>query len=311
MRRGMTLIELLVVLGVLAMLAALTVPTSARYMALARRSVCANNLRQLATMIKITAQNKWNQHGVNRVIQYIDKDFWPGMVAAEVNAPVGGVFMCPESTKSSTTGHPNLLYRSGIDLNVFVPFDPSEFLCCSRRGVDDAGEPYTEYCIEENPGVKSKWTHQSCCGVASWSTNDGIWRVYDRIDEDGMRTVVLVYYDCWWPNELWVNGEFCWDNLQSHVNVPLKFKAVGTNYAYNVLLSEATSVASDTVVLIDFDYHHVDPNDPQTTADLSKLDSARHLGKLNVLTDDSAVRTRGPVGLYPDLDMGPWTPEGD
>ena len=311
MKRGFTLVELLVVLGVLAMLVAITVPVTTRGFALARRSLCASNLRQLSTMIATTVQNKWNQHGVNAQTPFLDKDYWPGMVAAEVDVAMSGVFMCPETASASSSGHPNIMYRSGIDLSVFVPFNPSEFLCASRRGVDQAGEPYTEYVIEENPGVKSKWSHQDCHGVASWSTNDGIWRVYDRIDEEGMRTVTLVYYDCWWPNELWINGEFVWDNLGAHVGVPLKFKDVGTNYGYNVYLSDAPTVTSDTIVLMDYDYLHVDPDDPAIVDRLSGPEAARHLDMLNDLTVDGAVNTVGPASLYPDLNPDPWTPELD
>ena len=232
------------------------------------------------------------------------------MVAAEMNVP-NSLFLCPERSTASTLGHPNLMYRSAIDPSIFVPFDPSEYLCCSRRGRDQAGKAYTEYCIEENPRVKSKWSHLDCCGWAGWSTNDGIWRVSDEIDDNGMRTVTLVFYSCNLANELWINGEFVWDDLGSHVGIPLKFKDVGTNYGYNILLSEAPAVRSDTIVLLDYNHLHADPESPFAIADLSDVMSARHLGKMNVLTADGGVNVRGPAGLYPDLNPAPWTPESD
>jgi hypothetical protein len=205
-------------------------------------------------------------------------------------------------------GDPPLEFWSGISRGV-MPFDPTSFHCDIRRG-EEGGKAYTEYVIEENPSVKSKWNHQSCCGVASWSTNDGIWRIYDEA-EDGLRTIVLTYYDCGWPNELWVNGSFYWDNLSGHVGEVLKFKDVVTNYGYNGTLGESINVSADTVVLMDFNYLHIDPTAPDITTDLNSLDVVRHFGKANVAYASGAVMAVGPASLYPAIDNSAWTPEAD
>jgi len=312
-RRAFTLVELLVVLALIALVASLAIPTASRGLAVGRRTLCANNLHHLIFAIESTQyvrRRRGDEGDAQR--PFFRKEHWPNTVVGETGI-MSPVYRCPDGLGNSTfsTALPPLMYRSGIDRNRFVPFDGSQFLCCSRRGEDESGEPYTEYCIEENPWVESKWTHAPCCGQPSWSTNDGIWRVYDRIDEEGFQEVILMDYDCWWPNELWLNGELAWDSLIGKVGQSLKFQAIGTNYGYNSLLGHSQSVDPTTIVLADFNYLYIDPDDLDIISDLSCLETARHLGRINVLTGDGAVADVGPPTIYPDLNRDPWTPEDD
>ena len=312
-RNAFTLTELLVVLAILALLGSIAIPTASRMMAQGRQVVCANHLSQLMRMI-ISAQQLSRADGKlpPEETPFMAKHFWPSRVAAEYTGSAleaERLFQCPESLSGFSPGHPPLMYLSGISWEL-MPFDPSSFHCCTREGVDDAGESYTEYCIEENPRVESKWTHLDCCGTDAWSTNDGIWRVYDRI-ENGMRTVVLTYYDCGKPNQLWINGEFYADKLANKVGMTLKFRDTYTNYGYNALLGEDYTVGPDTIVLMDSNNGLVDPESLDIIADLNHPDTARHLGKMNVLTADAAVRVLSPADLYPDIDDHQWTPAVD
>jgi prepilin-type N-terminal cleavage/methylation domain-containing protein len=312
-RRGFSLTELLVVMAILAALATIAVPASSRMMALGRQVVCANNLSQLMRMI-ISAQQLSRAEGKlpPEETPFMAKHFWPTRIVAEFSGSAleaERLFLCPDSLTGFSTGPPPLMYRSGISKEL-MPFDPSSFHCCTREGIDEAGEPYIEYCIEENPLVESKWSHMDCCGAAAWSANDGIWRVYNRVD-NGLRTVILTYYDCGKPNQLWVNGEFYADNLATKVGMTLKFRDTYTNYGYNALLGEDRVVGPDTFVLMDSYHVHIDPEDPDIIADLNHPDTARHLGRINVLTADAAVRTVSPANLYPDLHPAPWSPAID
>ena len=312
-RKGFSLTELLVVLAILALLASIAIPTSGRMMALGRQTICADHLSQLMRLI-ISAQQLGRTSGMlpQTETPFMEKHFWPERPAASLPdrlQQVQRLFGCPEAFEPLWGEAPPLMYKSGMN-HQFMPFDPDSFHCCSRKGVNSDGEPYTEYCIEENPHVESKWSHADCCGEPSWSTNDGIWRVYDRPVE-GMRVVILTYYNCGWPNELWINGKFYAGNLASQVGMTIKFREVYTNYGYNALLGTDHIVSPDTIVLMDSNRLHVDPEDVDIIANLNHFDTARHLGKVNVLNADGAVRTVSPTDLYPDINPGSWTPALD
>ena len=308
-RKGFSLIELLVVMAILGMLTSIVIPTSTRFVGLARRTKCVTNLGQLMQMISLTQQAKrlTGERALNEP-RYFEKESWPQLVAGEVQS--GRIFACPDGINPLEYGHPPFIYQSGIDKSCFVTFDPQNFLCAMRKGVDENGKEYTEYVIEENPGVQSKWSHEECCGQPSWSTNDGIWRVYDY-PEEGRRKMILTYYDCGWPNVLYFRGEGHWSNLSTHVGEEFEFFDVLTNYGYNAMLGRQDSASPDTVVLMDSNRIHVDPDALTMTTDLHDLDTARHFGKINVLYASGSVATVGPASLYPDVNPAPWTPEDD
>jgi prepilin-type N-terminal cleavage/methylation domain-containing protein len=60
-QRAFTLIELLVVIAVIAILAALLLPTLGRAKAQAKRVACLNNLKQIATSLRVWADDHENQ----------------------------------------------------------------------------------------------------------------------------------------------------------------------------------------------------------------------------------------------------------
>jgi prepilin-type N-terminal cleavage/methylation domain-containing protein len=306
--QAFTLAELLTAVAVIALLLSIVGAAYPGVMASTRRMLCANNLHQLGVLVRGTRDRLADED--EHTVQY--SDFlhtlqWPDRVY-ETGNQKPGLFLCPEATEAYRPDNPDIVYRSGIDRNVYVPFDPSEFLCCMRKGTDEYGMPYTEYCIEENPGVQSKWTHEPCCGQPSWSTNDGIWRVYDK-GQGGKRRLVLVYYDCWWGNELYVDGKQYSTDLWQLLGMTIYFNDCPTNYGYNTDLEFTNGVDPGTIVLLDYEDVLADPNDTDMPDKLDR--SGRHKGKHNVLLAHGGVEQRETFDLYPVLNGSPWTPAAD
>ena len=305
-RKAFSLIELLIVVAIIGLLSSIVVPSTARYLAAARRTVCAGNLHLLFNYI-VTAQNARIERTETEGPQsfLLEKDFWPRNVIIEARNEA--VFLCPDDDEGAGMHHLPLKYKSGIH-GGWIPFDESHYSCAARTGVDANGHRYTEYVIEEAAWLPSKWDHSDCHGQSIWSTNDGIWRVTEP--EGGIRTLVLTYYQCSLPNKLDVNGK-TYGNLASKVGLKFYFPDVATSYGYNVQLDGHAIVDGKTVVLMDFNDIYVNPADPTIVDDLNDLDSARHTGRHNVLYASGAVKAVGSTWLYPTINPAPWTPEAD
>ncbi len=313
-RAGFTLLEMLVVLMVLGLLVSLAMPTFQAAESRGQQTLCMNNLNKLSTAFELTRQNIANRGEMDRLTPpYLNPIHWPQRVWAENDLP-DKLFMCPEDTEGvgSELGlGDNILFR--IPWNVgghFIPFDDSHYQCASRRGVDEYSKPYTEYVIEDNPGWHdSRWDHGPCCGHPEFSTNDGIWRVYDEGNE-GKRRMILTYFNCTWTNSLYVNGELYSDDLGECLGTTIWFDAPLTSYGYNIELTDQYAVTPDTIMLLDYRGTKADPfNDLETEARLD--DSGRHRGKHNVLYAGGHIGTATTAELYPDMDPTQWTPADD
>jgi prepilin-type N-terminal cleavage/methylation domain-containing protein/prepilin-type processing-associated H-X9-DG protein len=311
---GFTLLEMLVVLMVLGLLVSLAMPTFTAAEAKGQEVVCKNNLKELGLAFHLTQQHIARRGEMDRLTpSFLDPIHWPNRVWAENDLP-DSLFMCPEdpSGRGSRQGlGNNILFR--IPWNVgghFIPFDDSHYQCASRRGTDAEGKPYTEYVIEDNPGWHdSRFDHGPCCGHPEFSTNDGIWRVYDEGSE-GKRRMILTFFNCNWTNSLYINGDLYSDDLGECLGTTIWFDAPLTSYGYNVGLKDQYGVTPDTVWLLDYSAVEIDPfNDLDVEQNLNT--SGRHRGRHNVLYAGGHIGTATSAELYPDMDATQWTPDDD
>lgn len=146
-RRGFTLIELLVVIAVVALLAALLVPTLGRARESGRRSACTSNLRQLSVALAIYAGE--NEGGYPPVTPL---RHWPGFLYRHYESL--DVLLCPtDPTPRLREGGvtPDEAPRSYV-MNLFRDYfaaalDPVEFRSFSA-GTYQGSLPET---VLENP----------------------------------------------------------------------------------------------------------------------------------------------------------------
>ena len=306
-KQGFSLVELLVVMAIIGTLASMAAMAYPQAVGIARRTACMSNLHNLRALLQNAIQAErdrgdWDAGRAPYVMMYK----WPGTVAFEGRTE--GVFVCPNDdrpVKGGSLPHPPLEYRTGDWGNPLLPFDPAHRQCVMRTGVTDEGEPYTEYCIEENLGVEAKWEY-ALPGHPEFSTNDGIWRIYHK-PEGGRRRVVLTWYDCNWDNWLYVGGEFYKKLMGTVTPMTLYYDYAETSYGYNADLEGSFAVGGDTIVLLDYPEAYVDATDSDIYEDLNSDQSRRHLGKQNVLYHDGSVRTVGTASLYPSVNMAQWT----
>ncbi len=97
-RSAFTLIELLVVIAIIGILAAMLLPVLNRTSAVAKRSTCVNNVRQINVAIHMYADDHGDEFGFTNDVYYSYKDSVLTYVTSATNH---AVFVCPCDTPGS------------------------------------------------------------------------------------------------------------------------------------------------------------------------------------------------------------------
>ncbi len=315
--RAFTLIELLVVIVIIGLLLALLVTGGEQAWRLTRITECAINLRHIHEALRIAqfTDDKGSNLGAGAGTFCPEKPDWPFLAALTVEGR--GIFRCPEDERTGDIHDPtfDVMYRSCVISgdDAFIPFDPTHYLCVSRTGVDEEGQPYTEYCIEDVPTsytdpydgqqyIGAKWSGQEN-GV---SENDGVWRITRM--PNGKRKLELMSCTCGMANELWYRGRLLWTNLRSHIGEEIVLGSMFTSYGLNCNVCAQPIMDSGTIIVLDFHDTIADPTATTIVPELDDPDSGRHGGHMNVLFADGRVELFGASELYPQVCPDLWTP---
>jgi prepilin-type processing-associated H-X9-DG protein len=321
-RTAFTLAELLTVIAVIVVLLVIVTPSYQQSIRLARATLCRNNLAQLSTAFS-THSGGANARTLQGAFRLPEADSWP---AVPYNVcPAKDIFICPEKEEKSMFAAPRnpmegLRYtNSGYNRNdrgwdvAFAEVGLGKMNFGTRRGRDSRGE-YIEVGLDDNSEVTADYMDRD--------GHDGILRVY--VNVNGRAVIKLMKYSCGENNCVLYYGKPCFpDNDHTDPADPY-YGWLGPGTSKNGMervLSEGMQCTyginersgelrhgGGQVLLVDYDKTTVDLSDAKCSSLLSAA-AQRHLGKLNVLFADGAVRATRPIQLDPLLgDKNIWEP---
>jgi len=335
-RKGFTLVELMVVISIIALLAAILLPSMSSVFSLARSTICQGNLRRIGdafttgsggTAGKISGSGSVRQ----TVMAYPRPLAWPEHPQDIV--PDKDMYRCPEAPVKQGMG----ALKDMLQLVEYVcpyghfPMDTMEGSALyykSRRGEDDERGKYTEYMLQDDNG-NGQFEKMEFHG---WNDIDGFCRVYDdgtvwvpsslptTPDFSGAYVLTPGRLDglntCGDINLIHFRGEPAFGSegrLKDHRGQyyklkDWKFSGTGeTNYGINSY-AQYYPYGSNAIVLVDYNELIVEVDKPLEAEEIL-VQSQRHLGKMNYLRADGGVKATRAMDITPRLKEELWHPE--
>jgi len=308
-RNAFTLVEVMIVIAVIALLLMILLPSYQRAAAMTRATICRNNLAKLSTAFATHAGGA-GASTIKGAFGLPASDVWPA-VPYDV-CPVTALFTCPEMEEKSIFALPKnplegLTYAC-TNRNFEIPITEvgiGGLHIGTRRG-QDSRAPYIEIVLEDVETRISTNTFDHDDG-------DGLMRVY--LESNGKVVIKLLNYSCGEKNCMRYKGKPLYPDETtdpispiygwlgpgaSKVNREVSLSQ-GMQCTYGINERSGQLRYGDArVLLVDYDKTIVNLSDPKCPQMLSDA-AQRHLGKLNVLFADGAVKATGPTNLDPLL----------
>jgi len=320
--RAFTLVELLIVIVILGLLLALLMPAGQQMWAVARTTLCRNNLFHIyQTFGMAAADARLGNSGQTPFFPEPDAWWFTAIQYSETS----NILLCPEAGEGvevqAAAANPlsRLVYRN-IDSsswkpsrNIEICFDDpghqglDQMHLGTRTGSDARGE-YIEIGLDDNSTVTEAYMDND--------GHDGIIRIY--LDDGGKTTAKLIKYSCGEYNCILFDGEplFTKDSDPEDVNNSASemYGWLGPGTSKNgmeVELEGTTGVCSygmakgaerfgtghHKILVMDYDKSVVDPT---ISASHDLLQQAgRHFGQINILFTDGSILSFGPTEIDP------------
>ena len=312
-RGAFTLVELLVVIVILGLLLALLMPAGQRAWAVARITICRNNLYHIyQTFGTAAADSRLNDSGQTPF--FPEPDAWMG--TAIQYSETSDILLCPEwrgeggEDAEVQVGGPEanplsrMVYVHRVR-NFQVAFDDpahqgfGHMNLGTWTGSDARGE-YIEIGLNDNSPITENY-------ITSGESHDGIIRVY--LNDGGKTIAKLIKYSCGEYNCVLFDGEplfpggvtdpaspaYGW--LRGNVGMERELGAVGVCSYGMAKGAERFGTGHHKILVMDYDKLIVDPT-VSASHDLL-LKAGRHFGQINILFTDGSIISFGPTEIDP------------
>ena len=319
-RKAFTLVELLVVIVILGLLLALLVPAGQQVWAVARITICRNNLFHIYQAFgTAAADSRLSNSGQTPFFPKPEE--WIGTAIS--CSETGNILLCPETDykvykvqeQQAALGNPlsHLVYVHRVRSFQVAFDDPSHqgfghMNLGTWTGSDERGD-YIEIGLNDNSPITENY-------ISTSESHDGIIRVY--LNDGGKTTAKLIKYSCGEYNCVLFDGKplftkagdpagvndsastmYGWMGGASKVGMEVELGGAATaSCSYGMAKgAELFGTGHHKILVMDYDKPIVDPT---VSASYDLLQKAgRHMGKINILFTDGSIHSFGPTEIDP------------